>query len=116
MNVGVHLFDLLGWAFGDPCHIELDELSPRRGSGRIRFEHAQVEWFLSTSAEDLSPGVTGSERIFEVDGRRLDASSGFEGLHTKMYRLALEGRAPRAQDAKRGVEIVYEVNRQGGIW
>jgi UDP-N-acetyl-2-amino-2-deoxyglucuronate dehydrogenase len=116
MNVGIHLFDLLGWLFGDPVEVTLESLSHRRGSGRLRFERADVEWLLSTSAEDLPEGRTEALRVFEVDGQRIDASSGFEGLHTRLYELAHQGTAPRAEDARRGVEIVHAINRKGGIW
>jgi len=115
MNVGIHLFDLLAWLFGDPESIEVSELSARRGAGHIRFQRAHVDWLLSTDAADLSPGREGATRIFEVNGRALDASSGFENLHTELYRAALRDEAPRASDAVVGVSIVHQVNQLGGV-
>lgn len=116
MNIGIHLFDLLGWVFGDPQTVEVSELDWDHGRGFIEFQNATVEWLLSTRPEDLPADHQGAYRVLEVDGHALGMSSGFGELHTKVYQEVLKGRAPRAADAKRGIEIVYQINTKGGLW
>ena len=116
MNLGIHFFDVLGWVFGTPRKIEVDWLTDIRGSGIIEFEGATAEWFISSSADDLPEGSDVAHRVFEIDGRAVaDASKKMDALHTRVYRAALADIAPRAQDAKLGVEMVYEINQQGGL-
>lgn len=115
MNVGIHLFDMMAWLFGEPSSIEVEYLSSRRGAGRIRFDRGIVDWMLSTSAADLPSGRVGPSRSFIIDGETFDASSGFESLHTELYRAVLRGDAPRASDARIGVQIVHRINELGGL-
>jgi UDP-N-acetyl-2-amino-2-deoxyglucuronate dehydrogenase len=116
MNIGIHIFDLLGWVFGIPHKIEVNNLEWDHGDGVVRFKNATVEWTLSTRPKDLPQNHDGPYRVFHVDDEALDVSTGFEDLHTQVYRAALAGDSPHTTDAKLGIEIVCQINTKGGVW
>lgn len=115
MNVGIHLFDMATWLFGDAVDVEVEHLSATRGAGLVRCERGTFDWFLSIDASDLPDGHTGSLRIFTVNNIAIDASSGFDSLHTELYKAVLSGTAPRAVDARAGVDLVHSINKTGGL-
>jgi len=115
MNVGIHLFDIAAWLLGEPRDVEVEHLSPTRGAGIVRCERGTFEWFLSTDARDLESDHDGPLRLFKVNGSELDASSGFDNLHTELYRSVIAGAAPRASDARLGIDLVHRVNQSGGL-
>ena len=73
-NIGVHFFDLLLWLFGPAgkCVVHIKE--PKRMSGFLELEHADVRWFLSAAEKDLPfPAVPGAKTTFRsitVGGER----------------------------------------------
>src|SRR3989304_1120059 len=52
MNIGVHLFDLLIWIFGEPLNYWHNQDS-QTATGEIKLERAQVSWLLS-----INPGYS----------------------------------------------------------
>ncbi len=61
-NIGIHLFDLLIWIFGDikECHVH--HRNSNAMGGFIELERANVKWFLSIDKNDL-PEETISKNI-----------------------------------------------------
>ena len=52
-NIGIHLFDLLIWLFGNAEGIQIDHYSRKKVSGRLEMEYAKVKWTLSINEDDL---------------------------------------------------------------
>ncbi|MFI0898196.1 Gfo/Idh/MocA family protein [Streptomyces sp. NPDC020983] len=102
-NFGIHLFDCLVWIFGPPT--DLAEVSSSgegdRACGVIRFGAVEVDWLLSSRAEDLPAGSAGpAARTITVNGRTAaDFSDNYAGLHTTVYSEIAAGRGHRIGEA-----------------
>lgn len=118
LNIGIHLFDLLLWLYGDAEKTEVHVREPDRWAGYLRLKNADVRWYLSTRAQDLPEealraGKAGYRSLC-VDGEELEFSSGFGELHTKVYETILQGEGFGIDCARPSVELVYRL-RQGDI-
>lgn len=121
-NIGVHLFDMLAFVFGDFVGNELAHYEARRASGVAHFAHAQVEWLLSICASDLAHSSHNQAlRILEEDSRalpsaraalRIDFSQGFEDLHTASYNEILQGRGFTLSAQKQAITIIESITKQ----
>lgn len=121
-NIGVHLFDMLAFVFGDFVGNELAHYEARRASGVARFAHAQVEWLLSICASDLAHSSHNQAlRILKEDSRalpsarpalRIDFSQGFEDLHTASYNEILQGRGFSLSAQKQAIAIIESITKQ----
>jgi UDP-N-acetyl-2-amino-2-deoxyglucuronate dehydrogenase len=101
-NIGVHLFDVLGFMFGELKSIDRSCVSDRRGFGDLTFERAKVSFQLSLNMEDVGK----AKRLITINGEPFDVSDGFTDLHEQSYREILVGRGFGIEDARRGVEVV----------
>lgn len=121
-NIGVHLFDMLAFVFGDFVGNELAHYEARRASGVAHFAHAQVEWLLSICASDLAHSSHNQAlRILKEDSRalpsarpalRIDFSQGFEDLHTASYNEILQGRGFSLSAQKQAITIIESITKQ----
>jgi len=114
-NIGVHMFDLLVWLFGQPVTYGVHLHDPRRMAGFLELEQARVTWFLSVDASDLPPAARAAgERTFRsitVDGSAVDFSSGFSDLHTRVYEHILAGRGCGIDDARASIELAHRMRQ-----
>ena len=112
-NIGVHFYDMLSWIFGDVRKNVVHVASHDRVAGYLELERARVRYFLSINADTLpSNAVEGEKRTFRsitIDGEELEFSEGFTELHTKSYEEILAGRGFGIQEARRSIEIVFEI-------
>ena len=110
MNIGVHLFDVMGWLFGAVQEVIVHCREPRRAAGCVRFERAIVRWFLSVDEEDMNAfGKAKSERRIVIDEEEIEFSEGFTDLHTKAYSEILAGRGFGIEDARPSIDLVHKV-------
>lgn len=109
-NIGVHLFDLLIWLFGDVTAVRVHVSDSSRMAGELELRRANVEWTLSIEPADLPAGVASAGgttfRSIRVDGRDLEFSEGFADLHTRVYEETLAGRGFSIGDARPSIELV----------
>lgn len=112
-NIGVHFFDMLHWIFGGVCENNLHYIDSERASGYLEFERAKVKWFLSIDSNDLPLEAKGrgqrTFRSFVCDDKEVEFSSGFEDLHTMVYKDILSGGGFGLDDAKASVQIVHDI-------
>jgi UDP-N-acetyl-2-amino-2-deoxyglucuronate dehydrogenase len=101
-NIGVHLFDLVAWLFG-PMDERGYEFRGDIDSGVVSLERAFVNWQLSISQMETP------QRIFEIDGARLDFSEGFAGLHTRSYENILDGSGFGIDEAAESIKICERI-------
>jgi UDP-N-acetyl-2-amino-2-deoxyglucuronate dehydrogenase len=112
-NIGIHLFDMLMWVFGNPKR-SLVHLHRRDcAGGYLELEGARVRWFLSVNPQHL-PEIeqsTGKRnfRSIEIDGRQWEFSNGFIDLHTESYEHILAGRGFGISDARPSIETVASI-------
>lgn len=114
-NIGVHFFDMLGWIFGEFKGVELTVNQPAKAGGKLWFDHARVNWFLSVDDRDLPPeAVAQGKRTFRrisIEGSELEFSEGFTDLHTHSYRHILEGNGFGLADSRKSIEIVSQIRK-----
>jgi len=115
VNIGIHLFDLLLWLFGAAGESRVYHSDPRKMSGFLELEHAQVKWFLSTDIDDLPfvciPGVHSTYRSITIDGQEVEFTEGFTDLHTTVYREILAGRGTGIEEARSSIDLVYRIRK-----
>jgi UDP-N-acetyl-2-amino-2-deoxyglucuronate dehydrogenase len=102
MNIGVHLFDMLLWKFGDVKDYYVTKLTHTKASGVLNLEKAKVFWSLSVEGE--------KKRKMTVDGVDVDFNDGFTELHTKCYQEIIAGRGYGIQDVKKTIKLISSLN------
>jgi UDP-N-acetyl-2-amino-2-deoxyglucuronate dehydrogenase len=112
-NIGIHLFDLLIWLFGEVLQVQVHLNQPDRMSGFIELQRACVRWFLSINRNDLpfdlKLGEKTTHRSIKIDDKELEFTDGFSGLHTELYRNALAGKGIGIADARPAIELVHRI-------
>jgi UDP-N-acetyl-2-amino-2-deoxyglucuronate dehydrogenase len=112
-NIGIHLFDLLLWLFGQVISCEVHVRGKRRIAGFLELERARVRWFLSTDLGDLpfpaEPGARTTFRSITVDGREVDFTEGLGDLHTRVYEEILAGRGFGIDDSRPSIELSHRI-------
>ena len=116
-NIGVHFFDMLSWIFGDKLSSIVHIHTHDRASGYLEFKKARVKWFLSINKDLLNnikkPNST--YRSILIDNKEFEFSTGFNDLHTEVYKNIINGNGYRIKDSKPAIEIVHEVRNQDPI-
>ncbi len=108
-NIGVHLFDLLLWVFGDCREAAIHQKTATRAAGSLQLERANVRWFLSIERSALPDGKTSASRSLTSDGEPVDFSGGFTDLHTESYRQIFLGKGFTTKEAARAVELTHRL-------
>ena len=112
-NIGIHLFDMLCWIFGDVKENIVHISSPEKMSGLLRLARANVRWFLSIDKNDLpedarSKGESSCRSVL-INGKEIEFSKGFADLHVKSYEQILLGKGYRTYDARTSIEIAHQI-------
>ena len=116
-NIGIHFFDMLHYVFGELVESELHLSTPDQTAGFLRYERADVRWFLSIDARDL-PDEARAKRIYRsitVDGNAFEFSEGFTDLHTVTYSEILHGRGHGLDAARACVDIVEQLREAASL-
>jgi UDP-N-acetyl-2-amino-2-deoxyglucuronate dehydrogenase len=110
MNIGIHLFDMLIWLFGNVEKCSNNFMEPRKASGVVELEKASVSWRLSVDAKDLpDQSVLKPYRSITIDGEEIDFTNGFEDLHTETYISILNGRGFGIEHIKPATELIHKI-------
>lgn len=112
-NIGIHLFDMLIWVFGDIKENIVHMYEPNKAAGFLQLGKARVRWFLSIDSNDLPESVIKKGmrtfRSITVGGNEVEFSSGFSGLHTESYRNILNGEGFGIDDTYKSIELTEAV-------
>lgn len=112
-NIGVHFFDMLGWVFGELKENIVHLHTHDRAAGLLRYEKANVRWFLSinydTLPEEIKAKGMRTYRSITIDGEEIEFSQGFTELHTKSYEDILNGGGFSIEVGKKAIETVYNI-------
>ena len=104
---------MLSWIFGDVKKNIVHVASHDRVAGYLELKRARVRYFLSINADTLPENaVEGEKRTYRtimIDGEEFEFSQGFTELHTKSYEEILAGRGFGIEEARRCINIVYEI-------
>ncbi len=90
-NIGIHLFDLLSWYFGDYEKFKINYSSLVENKGVIYFKNAKISWLISISSQHLKRGLT-AKRELMLDKNKIQLSDNFNDLHVKSYTEILKKR------------------------
>lgn len=102
-NIGIHLFDLATWLFGDMKEITIEKSTKTENSGIVELEKATVHWNLSIESGLLPKRqMTINQKIYEF-------TDGFADLHTASYRDILNNKGFTISDVKPSVSIVERI-------
>jgi UDP-N-acetyl-2-amino-2-deoxyglucuronate dehydrogenase len=112
-NIGIHLFDLVGFLFGPLCKSIVHHRAMDCAAGVLEHERATVRWFLSINKRDLeaSAGDLTACRRLTIGARSYNLSGGFLDLHTKSYSEILAGRGFPLSEAKPSIAAVAAIRR-----
>jgi UDP-N-acetyl-2-amino-2-deoxyglucuronate dehydrogenase len=112
-NIGVHFFDMLAWIFGSVKSSTVNIAQPDKAAGTLTLENANVRWFLSIDANDLSDDIKAKgQRTFrsiQINKEEFEFSEGFTELHTKTYQHILSGKGFGLTEARQAIETVFAI-------
>jgi UDP-N-acetyl-2-amino-2-deoxyglucuronate dehydrogenase len=104
---------MLSWVFGDVQDSVVHQLTDDTASGKLTFEQANVEWFLSIDYEQIPEAVKAQGkrtfRTLNMEGEEIEFSDGFTELHTNSYRDILNGNGFGVLDTKNAIEMVSKI-------
>lgn len=109
-NIGVHFYDMLHFIFGDIVHNEVHYRDEKTSSGFLKYQRANVRWFLSIDAQHLPENAVQGEKLtyrsIDIEGEELEFSGGFTDLHTQSYQRILAGQGYGIEDNRAAIETV----------
>ncbi len=112
-NIGIHLFDLLIWLFGNVEGVQINQHSRKKVSGNLELENANVHWTLSIDGKDLPADCIANGKRFyrqlKIDGQAYRLDEGMEELHTACYREILSGKGPGIEDASASIKLCHMI-------
>ncbi len=123
-NIGIHLFDLLIWLFGNVEKSHLHLKQDNKMAGFLELKNAEVSWYLSTDKKDLakitspknhnkngyrSATPLTSYRSLDIDQSSFDFTSGFTNLHTTSYQKIISGHGFTIADARPAIKLVHSI-------
>lgn len=101
-NIGIHMFDLLIWLFGDARKNIVYNRDATSASGFLDLARAHVNWLLSIEQKP-------AQRIIEVDGEEINLSNGFTDLHTESYWRILANQGFTTMDVLPSIQLVSAI-------
>ena len=112
-NIGVHFYDMLHFIFGKILHNEVHYRDEKTSCGFLRYERANVRWFLSIDANHLPDNAVQGEKLtyrsIDIEGEELEFSGGFTDLHTQSYQRILAGQGYGVEDNRAAIETVAKM-------
>ena len=106
-NIGIHLFDILIYLFGNVQELNIYELNDKVAEGHIKFKQAKVKWLLSTDHKLLSKNRV--NRAIKIGKKNYDFSKGFEKLHNISYSKILSSQGFKIKDIKGSIQLCERV-------
>jgi UDP-N-acetyl-2-amino-2-deoxyglucuronate dehydrogenase len=112
-NIGIHLFDLLSWFFGNPIKIKVQKSNSHTSVGTMKFKNAKVDWLISISKKFLNKKKPKERSIrqFLFDDKNLELSSNFTNMHVLSYREILDGNGFKIKDVEKSLYITEKLRK-----
>ncbi|MEZ5104219.1 MAG: Gfo/Idh/MocA family oxidoreductase [Draconibacterium sp.] len=112
-NIGIHLFDMLTWIFGNVKENIVHVYNQNKAAGFLQLEKARIRWFLSLDYSDLPRQALEKNmrtyRSISVAGEEVEFSGGFDNLHTATYQNILSGNGFGIDDVRESIELTDHV-------
>ena len=107
MNIGIHLFDVLIYLFGDIESSVVNYKSDKTLAGNLVLKKANVRWFLSTDNKLVHKPC----RKFTVNNLKFDMSKNFDELHTESYKKILKNKGFLIEETIKSLELTYNLSK-----
>ena len=107
-NIGIHFFDMLIWIFGKPIIDEIS-LSDKLAVGKLKFQNANVNFFLSIDYKDLPHKDWKAFRSLEINNKDYNFSDGFTDLHNVSYQNIINGNGFGIEDIYPTIELIEKM-------
>lgn len=104
-NIGIHLFDLLIWIFGNVKKVGIESASSKNIRGYLILEKAKVSWFFSVDSQDLPKGSVGFHRKFTINNQEYSLETGLDLLHERVYEQIIRKSGPGIQESRPSIEL-----------
>jgi UDP-N-acetyl-2-amino-2-deoxyglucuronate dehydrogenase len=102
-NIGIHLFDMATWLFGEVSDVFVEENTSINCKGSLKLKQANLNFKLS-----IDRGRSAKRQII-VDGKAYEFTEGFADLHTASYQEILNNKGFTINDVKPSVDIVEKI-------
>ena len=112
-NIGIHLFDLLTWIFGDYVTIKVKKNDNKTNIGSLKFKRAHVEWLISISDKYLNKNrpTERSIREFSFDNKNLELSDNFTNMHVLSYKKIINGDGFMIKEVEKSLYITEKLRK-----
>lgn len=101
-NIGIHLFDLAMWLFGEWTSWEVSKADKDFQEGFLHLKNADVDWQLSTKSGN-------PKRVFATNLGVINLTNGFTDLHTETYRQILSGNGFGIEDIRQATRLTEAI-------
>jgi len=112
-NIGIHLFDLLFYIFGNYDELKVFYRTEKTSSGFFRFGNTKVRWFLSIDKNQLDyiDKKAKNLREFKVNSKKIDFSESFNDLHQESYKQILKNKGFGIDDVSSSIRTVNTIRK-----
>ncbi len=104
-NIGVHLFDLANWLFGEVISMEVDKNNTTESIGILKLKNAEVQWHLNIESGNST------KRQISIGDKTIEFTNGFTDLHTASYQAILNQQGFTIDAVRPSIEIVERIRK-----
>ncbi|MEZ5053471.1 MAG: Gfo/Idh/MocA family oxidoreductase [Chitinophagales bacterium] len=104
-NIGVHLFDLAYWLFGEVISMEVDKNNATESIGILKLKNAEVQWHLNIESGNYT------KRQISIGDKIIEFTNGFTDLHTASYQAILNQQGFTIDAVRPSIEIVERIRK-----
>ena len=112
-NIGIHLFDILVWLFGEVVNLKVIQKNKNSIKGILYFKrNNKVSWRISLRKEDLRKFEKKKNfyRLLTINKKKIEFSDKFKELHTESYKNIIKGKGFKMDDVETSLEICNKIN------
>lgn len=109
-NLGVHYFDLLIQAFGEPIESNIEYIDSLNAKGLTKFKNLDVDWIFSiipSNEKKINP-----ERVFTINKENINFSKVDNDLHVENYIEILDHKNFSIADIKDTMNFMFNLNKE----
>ena len=112
-NIGIHLFDILIWLFGEILNLKVIQKNDNSIKGILYFKrNNKVSWRISLKKEDLRKFEKKKNffRLLTINKKKIEFSDKFRELHTESYKNIIKGNGFKIEDVESSLELCNKIN------
>jgi len=109
-NLGIHYFDLLIQAFGEPIESNIEYIDSLNAKGLTKFKNLDVDWIFSivpSNENKINP-----ERVFTINKENINFSKVDNDLHVENYIEILNHKNFSIANIKDTMNFMFNLNKE----